>query len=133
MSKQTPARTPLASVECTHIDHGRRVLAARYPSSRTGVADHIATIRDDGTVVECSCDGWQGHGKCWHTESTTAYFAIGTYHIGEYARLTPEQVRAEISSKELYLSHQPDESDRAACDLELIALCLIDARKASAA
>ena len=58
--------TPPLSIEARGPVRGRLRLRGVYASSRPGVAPHVATGRDDGTPIDCTCDGWKYEGRCWH-------------------------------------------------------------------
>ena len=53
--------------DLTGIRGGYLVIVATYPSWSKQGARHEVTVRGDGGVVGCQCDGWRFAGKCFHT------------------------------------------------------------------
>ncbi|MBP9898923.1 MAG: hypothetical protein KBF28_11160 [Gemmatimonadales bacterium] len=113
MSKST--HTAPLTIDSTLI-RGRLHLTATYASSRANVPPHTTEGRDDGTVIGCTCPGYQTYnrGHCRHTDSLALDYFRWKWHGAPLARL----VECDRNLRH-WLSLGPDAADEAAARIEL--------------
>lgn len=113
MSKATP--TPPITIEFTQA-RDRLLITATYASSRANVPPHTTEGRDDGTVIGCTCPGYQTYnrGHCRHTDSLALDYFRWKWHGATLARL----VECDRNLRH-WLSLGPDAADENAARIEL--------------
>jgi hypothetical protein len=124
-ARKRSKRVPPLSIEEVGIIKGRRDLRAVYPSLSVSTT-HTTSGTDDGRITQCTCLGWQTHGKCWHADSLVDDFWRAHWGTDTLAALVWRE--GELLH---WLSLGPDESDESAARLELTTIGdLIGARTA---
>lgn len=109
-------RVPPLSITDTGSYRGRLQLRGVYPSASGGPAN-VTNGHDDGTITDCSCKGWQTHGKCWHIAAL-----VDDYWRSIWGAETLAALRWREGEILHYLGLGPDEAEANALRLELTTL-----------
>lgn len=103
------------------IWQGRRIIEARFPSSRAGQGPWPLTIDDSGVVIAHDCPAHANGRACWHVAPQAVEATLDAFWRQVYAETSDRERRERLAWLDHYLAvcgGSIDAPERAAVDYE---------------